>query len=341
MKFGFAVDIVEGDALEFEVDVLMVKYASNSGGLDARIRKMLKKSGSPDYKPDVGENFFVASPESIKSHSILIVGTVSVFYLDYAAIRTLGYDMLASLPTSGDNIKHVATTLHGVNTALGNDETEAFRSLLLGFADAYEAGQIPSSLERITIIDREKYRVLLMQEALTKFLPPQSEKNEAVDDAIRTTAANLGNVITGVESFSEDYQKPVADESTPHIFVAMPFSEEFDDHYYLAIRPAIEENNLLSVQFKQQESTFTGDIMDQVKKRIESAQLVIALLDTANPNVYLEVGYAWGIGTPTILILHEDEEPPFDVQGARLILYKRMHMLKEQLIEEIRSLLTG
>jgi hypothetical protein len=79
--------------------------------------------------------------------------------------------------------------------------------------------------------------------------------------------------------------------------------------------------------------------MEQIKTRIQDAQLMIALLDTNNPNVYLEVGYAWGVGTPTILILHEDEKPPFDVQGARLLTYKHIWKLKEQLTDEVRALL--
>ena len=43
-------------------------------------------------------------------------------------------------------------------------------------------------------------------------------------------------------------------------------------------------------------ATFTGDVMDWVRARISSANLVIADLTSANPNVYLEVGYAWGKG---------------------------------------------
>jgi len=34
--------------------------------------------------------------------------------------------------------------------------------------------------------------------------------------------------------------------------------------------------------------------LDQVKKEIESATLVIADITGSNPNVYLKVGYAWG-----------------------------------------------
>ncbi len=44
---------------------------------------------------------------------------------------------------------------------------------------------------------------------------------------------------------------------------------------------------------------------------------MIAVLTGANPNVYLEVGYAWGKGRrPTILVTDDAEDPRFDVQGS-------------------------
>ena len=49
-------------------------------------------------------------------------------------------------------------------------------------------------------------------------------------------------------------------------------------------------------------SAFTGDVMDWVRNRIKTAKLVIADLTEANPNVYLEVGYAWGCEVPTVLL---------------------------------------
>ena len=39
-------------------------------------------------------------------------------------------------------------------------------------------------------------------------------------------------------------------------------------------------------------SSFTGDVLSWVKERIDSAVLLVADLSGANPNVYLEVGYA-------------------------------------------------
>jgi len=54
-----------------------------------------------------------------------------------------------------------------------------------------------------------------------------------------------------------------------------------------------------------------------VKKRIPSAALVVADLSTANPNVYLEVGHAWGCGKPTILTVRQTEDLKFDDAAER------------------------
>lgn len=339
MELGFRIEVVEGDALEFPADVLMVKDAPRSGGLDARVRKMFKGSGAAGDNLEVGDYRLIEIKgnlsQRVKTKYVLRVGSASIFELDYAEIRKLGRNMLAALHAEGAEVYHAVTTLHGVNTAMANDEEEAFRSLLLGFADAFEEQKVPQNLERLTIIDREAYRIQLMRESLDKFIPPQRD----VDTALHETASDLQQMIAGVGSFERQYQKPVADANTPHVFVAMPFADEFDDQYYLGIRPAVTGNDLLCVRLDQDEAVFTGDIMEQIKSRIQDAQLMIALLDTNNPNVYLEVGYAWGVGTPTILILHEDENPPFDVQGARLLAYKHIWKLKEQLTDEVRALL--
>lgn len=324
----FEIEIHHGDVLQYTADILIIKQSPRSGGLDAMVRRRLDKAGNSVLRKDLDVGAYVVIPTvkamELPYPQILAVGTVNIFALSYEEIRTLGRDMLASLHDAQLNVQHAVTTLHGVNTALALDEVEAFRSLLLGFADAEDAGLVPSTLKKLTIIEREEHRAALLKENLDKFLPAQSLTRQVTSEV--TAAWHI------------EFTKPLANESTPHVFVAMPFADEFDDQYYLAIRPAVTDQQILCVRLDQAESAFTGDIMEQVKERIRTAQLVIALLDGGNPNVYLEVGYAWGVGTPTLLILHEDETAPFDVQGARLLKYKRIHKLKEQLTQELSVL---
>ena len=70
-----------------------------------------------------------------------------------------------------------------------------------------------------------------------------------------------------------------------------------------------------------------------------SAEIVIAELTGSNPNVYLELGYAWGCGKRTILLAHESEKLPFDTQGQRCLIYDTITQLEELLRNELAGLL--
>ena len=74
------------------------------------------------------------------------------------------------------------------------------------------------------------------------------------------------------------------------------------------------------------------------KNRIESAALVVADLSSANPNVYLEVGYAWGRWVNTLLIVAEGDELKFDVRSQRCLIFRSIRHLEELLTTELTSL---
>ena len=76
-----------------------------------------------------------------------------------------------------------------------------------------------------------------------------------------------------------------------------------------------------------------------MKNKIETAVAVIADLTFQNPNVYLEVGYAWGIGKPTILLIKSGDELKFDVQGQKCLQYDGIKHLEDILSKEIKGLI--
>jgi hypothetical protein len=343
MKMGFGVDIFQGDALEFPTEVLLVKDWRSSSGLDTKVRKLLQKEGFifdlSSFMLGDNQYFYTDTRNAIAAEKVLIVGPTNRPISNYTHVRELAADMLRMLKESGAKPKHIATTLQGVNTGRGLDEREAFRSMLLGFSDAYERGDFPASLETVTFIERDIYRHQLMQQGLQTFLSPAPEIEEAVSKATQEITA----ILAGPESFAPEFQGPEATDETPHVFVAMPFDDSYDDQFYLAIRPAIQDFNHLCVRLDQNDSTFTGDIVEQIKERIRNAELVIALLDGENPNVYLEVGYAWGVGVPTMLIVHKSQlghKPlPFDVQGQKYVTYDKIHRLRDMIATELKHLL--
>lgn len=329
------IDVVQGNVLTFEADVLAVKDAVGSGGLDAQIRRRLKEMGfltsSTPFLPPTEYRVYPGIKISRTKH-ILVVGSPSIYELHYSELRTLGRRFLEALWEAKVDVRHLATTVQGVKTSLGLDETEAFRSLLLGISDAYEYGNYPPMLERITFVELNERRAELLQRTLKDFLPPVPPLPTHLMIPVEET-----NPVASIVTFEPEARKPEADETTPFIFVAMPFKDDYDDQFYLAIQPCVKDAGCLCERMDL--DTFTGDIMDRMFERIRSAQLMIALLDGANPNVYLEVGYAWCAGTPTILIAHHSEKLPFDVQSHRVLIYDKIHKLKNTLADELVRLL--
>jgi len=51
-----------------------------------------------------------------------------------------------------------------------------------------------------------------------------------------------------------------------------------------------------------------------VQREIEQAENVIAEISPANPNVLYELGYAYALGKPTILLARRESQFPFDIK---------------------------
>ena len=149
--------------------------------------------------------------------------------------------------------------------------------------------------------------------------------------------SQLHSSLENVErSKKHDEKTKIKSKDKPRVFVAMPFVKEMDDVFYYGIQQPVHATGFLCERVDQQ--AFTGDILEQVKKKIEAATVVIAELSGANPNVYLEVGYAWGKGRPTILVVKEDQELRFDVSGQRCLKYQRIKDLEDALKRELEQL---
>jgi hypothetical protein len=116
----------------------------------------------------------------------------------------------------------------------------------------------------------------------------------------------------------------------------MTEEKDMDDVFYYGIQQPVRAAGFLCERVDQE--AFLGDILDRVKQKIETAAVVIAELTGANPNVYLEIGYAWGKGVPTLLLLKDGQELRFDVRGQRCLKYERIRDLEESLAKELQEL---
>lgn len=320
------IQIREADALQFKADVLVLKYAQALYGVDQRAYIELATSRKDVERelPAPGKFLLLETEGVLGARHVLFTGVVDIVHFRYKEIRQFAFDSLRYLSNTKPDSQHICFTLHGVHYGL--DEIESFESEVAGLVDAIEQGLHPSGLKRITILEYDEPRARRLNQVLER-LSPGGSFGVSEQPFLARRSADTGLLISdaGINS-----------EKKPLIFVAMPFDRKMEDVYHYGIQNAVNRAGFLCERADM--ITFTGDILDLVKRRIREASLVIADLTSSNPNVYLEVGYAWGLGIPTVLIAQDAQELKFDVKGQKCIIYSSIRDLEEKLSEELLGL---
>ena len=224
--------------------------------------------------------------------------------------------MAQELPRTG----HIAMTMHGIGYGL--DERESFLAQISGILDATLDDPSLSRI-RVTIIERNRGRAERLQAILDSNFPKETPAG-IQEPAMRASAPSISATV-GDKS-----------NSKPHVFVAMPFGEEMDDVYIFGIQGPVNAAGYLCERVDM--AIYSGAIMERIKSRIETAAIVVADLTGSNPNVYLEVGYAWGRGRPTLLLTKRVDDLKFDVRDQRCIIYRSIADLAEKLKVDLAAL---
>lgn len=324
MPNSIKISIAVSDALQFRADVLALKYAQELYGVDLAVHKHLERSGVQAPLPMRSSITYHETCGAISSSYVLFVGVKTLYEFGYTEIREFARQVLAFLALQAPKTRRVALTLHG--TGYGLDEIEAFESELAGVIDAVSARDFPENLKEITFVEKLPDRARRLSVSLKKLLP---------DGVLRT---NGRTSIAILEDHAQATLRTAGYRSAAksHVFVAMPFAEEMHDIFHYGIQGAVNAEGLLCERADL--SAFTGDVLDWVKRRISTAKLVVADLSLANPNVYLEVGYAWGCQVPTVLLARDPSDMKFDVRSQKCILYKSIKHLEESLRRELQGL---
>jgi hypothetical protein len=264
---------------------------------------------------------------------VLLVGVPPLALFSYSDVRQLACDVLSILAAEAPETSSVAMTLHGAG--FGLDEVECIEQQLEGYRDAMSTMRFPRSLTRIVIVERNSDRIKLITQVLASSLKYN-------DPFLYGPAVDRGRGVLEYSLPPEADRPIIADPSEKaKIFVAMPFAKEMRDIWTFGIQQSVRNAGLLCERID--EEAFTGDILDQIKSKIETADLIIADLTGANPNVFLEVGYAWGKSRPVLLLSRIQPRPraaqrPFDVSSHKCILYEDATHLHDQLEIELRKL---
>lgn len=112
------------------------------------------------------------------------------------------------------------------------------------------------------------------------------------------------------------------------IFVLTPFADEERVPFQI-IRDVCTNAGFRCL--RGDEENHTGDILAHIVRLIVKARIVIANVETRNPNVFYELGIAHALGKQTILISRSLDAVPFDVQTRRILRWQEESDLRERL----------
>lgn len=116
-------------------------------------------------------------------------------------------------------------------------------------------------------------------------------------------------------------------------FVIMPFSNDFNDTYKLGIKAAAQSCNVDAKRLD--DDFFVTNMVEEIYRKIDEADFIIADMTGRNPNVFYEVGYAEAKNKLILLLTKNIQDIPFDFKQKLHIEYKDVSSLKENLIDKI------
>ncbi len=297
--------VVEGDITQIDADVIALKYARKFHGADeiVAVRLTVGQAISLDQVwPETGDYVYLDTRGSVKAVHTLFVGTPILRQTDYKQLREFAARVLSALTEVAPQTQHLAMTIHG--PGFGLDETESLLSQIGGYFDAIQSGQIPSALQRITIVEMSAKRVERLRTTLENYFADGSKAAPMASDW------GYELKIADLQSNTPTPPKP----AKPHAFVIMPPDKDLEDVFYFGIQGSIHALGLLCERIEGKIAD--EDLLNQAKSRISTASLVIAVLTNADSIIYLQLGYAWGANRPTIMLMKEGISLPFETSAA-------------------------
>lgn len=327
------------DVTKVPSDLLLVKHAQSFSGVDRTVATALITSHLCRE-----EDLRVASGESVIIDTHGIMAPARVMFLGTPSLAGFGYDQMEEFARRAIQIvlakelplRVLTTTVHG--SGYGLDGGEALQRLIRGFEEGLVAAHAPN-IERIVFLTLGERALRTLTTVLDGMAQTPSPPHGTVK-RLRAPANEMfpgeaaGQVISS--RAAQPGLRPEIEPRKKHVFVAMPYSEEFQNVFEFGIYPAVRNAGFICE--KVDEVHFTGDILARIRQGIETASIVVADLTDGRPNVYLEVGYAWGHGTRVIFLARKGETLHFDVSTHRCIYYGKFSQLAKELEELLRGL---
>ncbi len=166
-----AFSVQYADIVQFEADVIALKYARGLFGAALSVARALGKTEAlmQQHLPSVGSVYLFPGMGRIKAKQALFIRVVQLSAFDYGEIRQFSYDFLKGLATLVPEARHVAMTIQGTGFGLGT--SKLVHAEVYGCIEAVRAGKYPPSLERISIVERDEALAREFQARLIEILP--------------------------------------------------------------------------------------------------------------------------------------------------------------------------
>lgn len=129
-------------------------------------------------------------------------------------------------------------------------------------------------------------------------------------------------------------------------FVIQPFDAgKFDKRFDQVFKPAIEAAGLSAYRVDKDPGVEIP--IDAIETGIRESSICLADITTDNPNVWYELGYAFAMGRPVVMVCSQErvgKKYPFDIQHRTILSYlveapNDFEVLKRALTEKIVALL--
>lgn len=306
--------IEEGNVTRFEADVMAFKYARSFHGADMVVAKQLEQHAHippEELAAEPGEYNYLPTNGAIAAEHVLYIGTPGLGGFRYPQIQEFASSTLNILAKVAPETQHLAMTVHG--PGFGLDGNESITSQFLGYLQALQSPTWSMGLEQITIVERNGARVEQMRNTIDTLLK---------DAPYATPLDNgWGYWLTLNEPSVEIPVMPKVEKA--YAYVVMPLQSDNDDLYIYGIQTPIHAHGLLCERSTEEADMHIQSFFDTLKTRIEQATVAVIELTKADPSVFLQLGYVWRSGIPTIFLIKENEpfyfELPSDVIRYRKI----------------------
>lgn len=317
--------LTAGNIIQFEADVIGVKFARYFQGADKAVAIHLLEGGAIEtvdyFKLTETEYLVVETNAAMPAAHVLFVGTPHVRDMNYATIHELAKRTLNVLKDDLPNTRHLAMTIHG--PGFGLDESEALRSQIGGYLDAIQSGDYPPTLERITIVEVAKKRIGRLQSILHDFAETRDDIQPITPQEYRLVAG---------QADGERAEIPTP-EIRPYVLALLTEDEDNDDVFYYGIQGAAHAYGLLCERVDP--AVRENETLESVQNRIATATLIVADVSQPDIHTYLHLGYAWGARRPVVLLSRGANTFPYSVER---IVYDKIHELESALLEHIAAL---